>query len=129
MRIHHIGYLVRSLEKAKDKFLALGFIQTTEPCFDAARGIRICFMVNEGYCIELVEPQGTDSVVAGLFKRYRNTPYHLCYISTDFEGDISNLRKQGFMPLDAEAPAIALQNRHVIFLVHPDIGIIELVEG
>lgn len=128
MRIHHIGYLVRNIEKAQAVFLDLGYTLQSPPCFDDYRGVTISFLKNDVHCIELVEPNRNDSVAMGLLKRYRNSPYHICYITTDLKNKVASLRQQGFMPLGPSAPAVAIQDQNVIFLVHPHIGIIELIE-
>ena len=34
---------------------------------------------------ELVSPAAEDSVVSGLMKKYKNSPYHICYQTRDFD--------------------------------------------
>lgn len=54
MKIHHIGYAVKNIEKARKSFKKLGFSQKGEMTFDRERNVKILFMENEGYRIELV---------------------------------------------------------------------------
>ncbi len=99
LKIHHIGYLVKKMEQAKKTFESLG------------------------YQVE------QDSVVAGLIKKYKNTPYHICYETDDYEAAFAKLRADGFLPTESltPTPAPALGGRSVIFLVSAAIGMIELI--
>lgn len=129
MKIHHIGYLVKNIDKAKINFEKLGFKETTKTSLDENRKTNIAFMENNGYTIELVSPATEDSVVSGLIKKYRNSPYHLCYIADNFEKDISELTAGGFTQIDAPMAATAINNKKVVFLMNASIGLIELLEN
>lgn len=128
MKIHHVGYLVKNIEKAKTKFEKLGFEVEGDVVFDEYRGIDILFMSNDGYRIELVSVKTEDSVVADTYKKLGNTPYHICYCSNNLEEDKIELRQEGFLPLGESAPAVAINGNNVCFMFNRQIGLIELVE-
>ncbi len=128
MKVHHIGYLVKKLNKSLKQFSDLGFNTVSEVTHDDYRGIDIVFMEKDGYLIELVSPFSTDSDVAELMRTYKNTPYHICYETYQFEEDISRFEHQGFMLFKKPSPAPALENRRVCFMISANIGIIELLE-
>ncbi len=127
LRIHHIGYLVKKIEKAKQTFLALGYLIEQDTVYDDIRKVNICFLTRDGYRVELVSPATEDSVVSGLIKRYKNSPYHICYETDDFEADIARLTDDGFIAIDTPTPAPALGGRDVIFLSNAAIGMLELL--
>ena len=127
LRIHHIGYLVKKIEKAKQTFLALGYLIEQDTVYDDIRKVNICFLTRDGYRVELVSPTTEDSVVSGLIKRYKNSPYHICYETDDFEADIARLTDDGFIAIDTPTPAPALGGRDVIFLSNAAIGMLELL--
>ena len=102
MKIHHIGYLVKKLDRAVEAFETLGF--------------------------QLKQKKIYDSVVSGLITQYRNMPYHLCYSSNEFEKDLKYLSQQGCVQIDEPCIAPALGNGRVVFLMSPVIGMIELYE-
>ena len=129
MHIHHVGYLVKRPDKAKESFISIGFSVKQESMYDQLRDVNILFMEKDGYVIELVSPNSEKSVVAQLMKTYKNSPYHICYESEYFDEDIKNLAKNGFMSIDQPLPAPALDGRRVCFFMSPQIGIIELLEG
>ncbi|RHC57277.1 VOC family protein [Enterocloster bolteae] len=91
MKIHHVGYLTKNLNKSKFLFEKLGFIVEKEKAYDALRKIHIVFMLNGDYRIELIEPDGEESSVWGLLKRYKNTPYHFCYEVDDMNVAVKNM--------------------------------------
>ena len=127
LKIHHIGYLVKKIEKAKYTFETLGYQTEQDIVYDPIRKVNICFLIKDGYRIELVSPTSEDSVAAGLLKKYKNSPYHVCYEAADFEKDCESLRKKGFMPIDSPTPAPALSDREVVFMMHAAMGMIELI--
>ncbi len=128
IQIHHIGYLVKNIKKAKGSFVNIGFSVTQDVIYDPYREVDILFMEKDGYTIELVMPKSDTSVVAKLIKSYKNTPYHICYLSDNFEQDILYLSTSGFTQIDTPTPAPAFGNRKVCFFIGSQIGLIELLE-
>lgn len=128
MKIHHIGYLVKDIKKAVEVFGSLGYTCESEPVFDQYRGIDIVFMINGDYRIELVSPATDTSVVADTLKKIGNSPYHICYCTTDIQAAAAELKKHKFMVIDEPAAAPAIKGKNVVFLFNKQIGIIELVE-
>ena len=128
MKVHHIGYLVKKMEKAIKSFGELGYETEGEIVYDPFRKINICFMSKDGYRIELVSPAEPDSVVSDLIKRLKNTPYHICYESECFEQDVENLCANGYVCMGEPCEAPAIAGRRVVFLMNPSIGMIEVVE-
>ena len=129
MRVHHVGYLVKHLEKSRDSFLSLDFQVTGEAVYDPQRDVDILFMEKDGYTIELVSPRSGDSVVGKLIRTYRNAPYHICYETDDLDGELARLEGSGFTRIDDPSPAPAIGGRRVCFLMSPRIGMIEVLEG
>ena len=128
MRIHHVGYLTKSISKAEAAFAALGYGIERPVKYDPIRQINISFMVNDGYRVELIEPDSKESPMYPLLKKYKNTPYHFCYITEDLDKEIENLKEIGYMVIQEPETAPCIDDKRVCFLVHRDMGIIELVE-
>lgn len=127
LKVHHIGYLVKKMDAAIRSFENLGYQITQETMYDAIREINICFLEKDGYTIELVSPVSETSVAAGLMKKYKNSPYHICYETENFEQDYLDLTSNGFIAIDTPTPAPALDNREVVFLTSAVMGMIELI--
>lgn len=128
MKIHHIGYLVKNIEKAQKGFEDLGYEAISEVTHDEIRGVDIMFMKNGGYCIELVSPFTKDSVTAGLMKTHRNSPYHICYEVDNIDKASKEYREKGFVKMDDPTPAPAFDGKKVCFLLSAKVGMIELLE-
>lgn len=128
LKVHHIGYLVKKMDAAIHSFQNLGYQILQETVYDDIRKVDICFLEKDGYCVELVSPVSDTSVVFGLMKRFKNSPYHICYETTDFEKDYQELINSGFIAIDTPTPAPALQNQEVVFLTNASIGMIELLK-
>ena len=128
LKIHHIGYLVKKIESAMTQFKQLGFVLLKDIVYDDIRKVNICFMDKNGYTIELVSPVSEESVVSNLLKKYKNCPYHICYETNDMEQSLFELTSNGFTAIDTPTPAPALEDRKVVFLLSPVIGMIELLE-
>ncbi len=128
MKVNHIGYLVENIENGIQEFIKLGYLKLGEVIEDQDRKIHICFLKNEDTVVELVSPMDETSVVYEMHKKFRNMPYHICYEVEDIEAAMREYRKQGFIIVQSVAPAIAFNNRKVVFLFNKYIGMIEIVE-
>ena len=49
--------------------------------YDGYLNVNIAFFEEDGYVIKLVVSAAPDSVVAELYKKFRNAHFHLCYVS------------------------------------------------
>ena len=128
MKIHHVGYLVKKIEKAKNAFLDLGYEIKQDVVYDDFRQVDICFMEKDGYVVELVSPTSKDSVVADLMKKVGNSPYHICYQVADIDAKIQELLDMRYVICSEKHEAVAIDGKNVCFLIHPFLGMIELVE-
>lgn len=128
MKIHHIGYLVKKIEKAIAAFENLGYRITKEPVSDEGRQADICFLEKDGYVVELISPFSKDSVVAELMKKIGNSPYHICYETDNIDETIKDLSAQHYVMCSELSPAPALDGRNVCFMIHPYLGMIELLD-
>ena len=125
---HHIGYLVKNIDKATAEFIKLGYSIIKEKCYDDYRKVDITFLDNNGYCVELISPTCDESVVSGLMPKYKNSPYHICYEADDLDAVAEELGTNGFVAIDEAAPAPAIDGRRVQFFMNRFMGMIEVVE-
>lgn len=129
MKIHHIGYLVKNINEAINEFERIGYIIEQDVIYDEYRKIHIAFIIKDGYRIELVASASDDSVVSGVYKRVKNSPYHICYESSSFDEDVKRLLETGvYLQIDKPMPAPALNNHRVTFLMNVHFGLVEVFE-
>lgn len=128
MRIDHVGYAVRNIERSKSDFEDLGFT-FEEIVTDTDRNIYICFGENDGYRIELIQPMGTGETPVDLVLENNGpTPYHICYITDNIDVEIDRLAKRHYVLSSPPAEAVAFNKNKVAFLYKAKVGLIELVE-
>lgn len=127
MQLHHVGYLTKDLALAKAQFELLGFAVERPSAYDPVRDVNIAFLTNGPYRVELIEPAGPSSPQYPLLRRYKNTPYHFCYVARDLDAEIEALSDRGYHLMQPVAEAPCIDGRAVAFLLHPDIGMVELI--
>ena len=131
MKINHIGYAVRDIEKARLSFEALGY-QFQKLTEDFDRNIAVQFGEKDGYRIELVSPlkgrEKGNTPVDTILQTVGNTPYHICYSSSDLKKVIELLEAQKYKVIIPAERAEAFDGRKVVFMLNRTIGIIEIVE-
>lgn len=127
MKIDHIGYAVKSIDKAKKSFETLGYV-FEETIEDIDRNIFIAFGEMDGYRIELVAPISGESPVDMHLSKIGPTPYHICYKSDSIEADIERLTANRYKVSIPLAPAVAFGNKRVVFMYSLSVGLIEIVE-
>lgn len=129
MKINHIGYAVKRLDRALTALEKLGY--AFEPVIDDLdRNVQLAFGDKDGYRIELVSPldREKDSPVDQYLSNAMGTPYHICYESDNFEKDIESLKKEGFKIIIEPREAIAFENKRVVFMMNIGFGLMEIVE-
>ena len=135
LKVDHIGYLVKDLDRAAAAFAELGFVPVTDVIRDdmpdsagAARNVLLRFLENAGTVVELVAPLGEDSHVYERLRTCGEGPYHICYAVEDLAAQMEKMRAQKWMILRRPSPAVAFGGAPVAFLVKKGAGIVELVE-
>nr|3HDP_A Chain A, Glyoxalase-I [Clostridium acetobutylicum] len=127
LKVHHIGYAVKNIDSALKKFKRLGYVEESEVVRDEVRKVYIQFVINGGYRVELVAPDGEDSPINKTIKK-GSTPYHICYEVEDIQKSIEEMSQIGYTLFKKAEIAPAIDNRKVAFLFSTDIGLIELLE-
>jgi methylmalonyl-CoA/ethylmalonyl-CoA epimerase len=127
MTIDHIGYAVKSMEKAQKAMEQMGY-SFTPPLDDTARHVRLAFGEMDGYRVELVAPLDDEAPVAPYLSRIGPTPYHICYRSSRIEEEIAELQEKRFKVTVPLAPAVAFGGKRVVFMYSLSLGLIEIVE-
>ncbi len=132
MKVHHIGYLVDDMTEAVKEFARLGYSVQKPELYDPLRRINLCFVENDGTCVELIEPAEGCKLFTKLHKRIGNAPYHIGYIvreGKEFNDVMKSLREEGYMLVQPPEPAKAFGEKRVAFLMNEAIGLIEIIES
>ena len=130
MKIDHIGYAVKRIDRAITAFQKLGY--EFEPVIDDTdRNVKLAFGSKDGYRIELVAPldKKLESPVDQYLSNAVGTPYHICYKSESLEAEIEELKAQGYKVVIEPRPAVAFDGRRVVFMMNIGFGLMEIVEN
>lgn len=128
LKIHHIGFLTKTLKETEEVFCSLGYVVEQESAYDSIRKVNISFLNKDGYRVELIEPVDETSPLYPLLKRYKNSPYHFCYEVPDLQDAIMKLSDLGWRVFQEPEIAPCLRNKKVCFLMNSSAGMIELLE-
>ena len=128
MKIHHVGYLAKNIEKTEKKFFELGYEVESPTAYDEIRKINIEFLVNGDYRVELIQPMNEESPMYPLLKRFKNSPYHFYYEVEDLDASVAELSGKGYTVIQEPEIAPCIEGKKVCFLNNISMGIIELVE-
>lgn len=125
---HHVGLATDDMARALAVYQALGY--TPGPLtVDEADAVDIVFVARaDGPVIELIAPRSEASPVATWLRRRGVGAYHTCYEVPSLEAAIAALREADWVPATEPRRAPALADRRIVFLFHPAVGLLELLE-
>jgi methylmalonyl-CoA/ethylmalonyl-CoA epimerase len=106
MRIHHLGYAVKSMDESIRAFSKIGYKKAGETVLDEKRSVLIQFMRLGDYCIELVAPGGSDSPINSIISKSGNTPYHICYSVDNIDKVAEEFKKEGYVMVEKPSNAV-----------------------
>lgn len=130
MIFHHIGIFTSDLNNGRIKLSSILPIQSvSEPIEDPGLKVQIQFCTDtSGICYELVAPLGDNNPVSGILLSGKAIINHVAYTVLDIDEASKKLRESGCIPISQARPALAFENRRVIFFMSPLRFIIELIE-
>jgi methylmalonyl-CoA/ethylmalonyl-CoA epimerase len=124
MALHHIGFVVESIEKVVDRFARSISAQWDGLIFaDPLQEVRVTFLrsstsPNESL-IELVEPSSEKSPVQNFLKRGGGL-HHLCYEVDSLEAQLQLSRSIGGLVVRQPMPAVAFGGRQIAWVYTAD---------
>ena len=131
MHLHHIGYVVESIEKAMPGFVrSLGARWDGQIFEDPYQKVRVAFLSTNSLDaqIELVEPAGNDSPISRFLRERGGGLHHCCYEVGDLKECISAMRREGALLAKNPKPAVAFSGRMIAWLVTSEKLLVELLQ-
>jgi methylmalonyl-CoA/ethylmalonyl-CoA epimerase len=130
-RLHHVGLVVASIEKALPGFLqSLGSQATTGVIHDPLQLVKVLFLrtsAAEPVLIELIEPAAEDSPVRRFLEKGGGMN-HMCYQVPDLGRAIQEMQSRGAAVVNPPKPAVAFDGRRVAWMMTRQWLLIELLE-
>ena len=118
-RLNHVAIAVPDLEQAADQYRnALG-AKVGAPQDEPDHGVTVIFIELENTKIELLQPLGSSSPIAGFLESNPSGGiHHICYEVDDIIEARDHLRSKGARVLGTGEPKIGAHGKPVLFL-HP----------
>jgi len=118
-RLNHVAIAVPSLAAAVAQYRATLGAEVSEPMAQPAHGVTVVFVELPNTKIELLEPLGAASPIAGFLERNASGGiHHLCYEVADILLARDRLKAAGARILGDGEPKIGAHGKPVLFL-HP----------
>lgn len=131
-RLHHIGYIVASVEESLPRFLAsTGAVQVSEVFEDPLQKASVVFLAppdSSGVLLELVAPTGLASPVAAAAARGGGL-HHLCYEVSDLDAHLTAMRSRKAVLIRPAKPAVAFGGRRIAWMITPEKMVLEFLEA
>jgi methylmalonyl-CoA/ethylmalonyl-CoA epimerase len=131
-RLHHLGYVVASIEAVGDRFArTIGAVWKGKIIHDPLQVAKVSFIEPPNpFCatVELVEPAGENSPVERFLKRGGGL-HHLCYEVDDLERHLKLSRSMGSMVVRQPVPAVAFDGRRIAWVFTKDKLLLEFLEA
>jgi len=132
LRLHHIGFVVSSIEKCMPGFVHSMAAEWDGRFFDdPIQKARVAFMTTRAGDpqIELVEPLGEDSPVRRFLENTGGALHHLCYEVDDLEQELKAFRSRGGLIAKPPKPAVAFGGRRIAWTITAEKLLVELLES
>ncbi len=130
MNINHIGIVVSDIFVAKKTFeMTYGYVLSHDVIYDPIQHVKLCLLMLDRYCIELIQPIDETSPSYDFMKQGGGT-HHICYEVDDLDLKIKELKNKNCMLIKRPQPAVLFNNRRVAFLFDKSLKqMIELLEN
>jgi methylmalonyl-CoA/ethylmalonyl-CoA epimerase len=130
-KMHHIGYVVASIQESGRSFaLSLGAKWDENIILDPIQNVRVTFL--QGRCntdplIELVEPGDANSPVSRFLERGGGL-HHLCYEVEELELHLAFCKSIGTIIIRPPVPAVAFGGRRIAWAITKKKLLVEYLE-
>ncbi len=131
LRLHHIGFVVSSIEDAMPGFVRSMMAQWDGQSFDdPLQKAKVAFLTTRpgDAQIELVEPLGEDAPVRRFLREKGGGLHHLCYEVADLEQELVDFRSRGAVIAKRPKPAVAFGGRRIALVITAEKLLVELLE-
>jgi methylmalonyl-CoA/ethylmalonyl-CoA epimerase len=118
-RLNHVAIAVRDIAKAAEIYRRTLGAQVSEAVAQPDHGVTTVFITLPNTKIELLEPLGEASPIAGFLNRNRDGGiHHVCYEVENIRAARDKLKAEGVRVLGDGEPKMGAHGKPVLFL-HP----------
>ena len=117
-QISHLGIAVKDLEEARKFYRSVFGLESSEPIIGGDGTIKVSMVEIGNTLIELLQPIGSEGVMAKFLEKRGEGFHHICYEVDDITAARDRLVADGARVLGSGEPKIGAHGKPVLFL-HP----------
>jgi len=103
-RISHLGMAVKNLKEAREFYRSVLRLESTEPIKGGEGTIKVSMVEVGNVLIELLQPIGSEGVMAKFLEKRGEGFHHICYEVADINAEIASLKAAGIEVLGEPKP-------------------------
>ena len=103
-QISHLGMAVKDLEEAREFYRSVFGLESSEPIIGGDGTIRVSMVRVGQTLIELLQPVGSEGVMAKFLEKRGEGFHHICYEVDDIKAEIASIKAAGIETLGEPRP-------------------------
>lgn len=130
MKFHHLGIIVKNLEKSLIQLEnLLGANKISKVIIDKTWGVKIIFIQNKKNMIfEIIQPLNKKSPITNALNKNVNILNHVAFKSRNFKIDHDKIIDNGGIAVTRAKKAVAFNRKKIQFFLTKENFLIELIE-
>ena len=103
-QISHLGMAVKDLEEAREFYRSVFRLESSDPIIGGDGTIKVSMVGVGNTLIELLQPIGSEGVMAKFLEKRGEGFHHICYEVDDVNTEIASLKASGIEVLGEPRP-------------------------
>lgn len=103
-KISHLGMAVKDLEEAREFYRSVFRLESSDPIVGGEGMIKVSMVKVGDVLIELLQPIGSEGVMAKFLEKRGESFHHICYEVDDIQAEIASLKASGLEVLGEPKP-------------------------
>lgn len=103
-QISHLGLAVKDLEEAREFYRSVFGLESSEPIIGGDGMISVSMVKVGNTLIELLQPIGSEGVMAKFLEKRGEGFHHICYEVDDINAEITSIKAAGLEVLGDPKP-------------------------
>jgi len=103
-QISHLGIAVKNLEEARKFYRSILSLESADPIIGGDGTIKVSMVEIGNALIELLQPVGSEGVIAKFLEKHGEGFHHICYEVDDINAEVASLKSKGIDVLGDPRP-------------------------
>jgi len=91
-QISHLGIAVKNLEEAREFYRSVFRLESSDPIVGGDGTIKVSMVKVSNVLIELLQPIGSEGIMAKFLEKRGEGFHHICYEVDDINAEIASLK-------------------------------------